>query len=108
MIDGHVSISDVLGTRLRQLRTLSSLSQEIAAERMGISQTYLSALERGRKFPTAEVLEKIASVFQVEYYELFLNPASVVGIDPLSTDSFVAEFQVAAARFASRWLTNKE
>ena len=45
---------------MRKLRKERQLSQEVMAERIGISQKYLSELERGQKAPSWETLVAIA------------------------------------------------
>ena len=49
-----------LGARMQALRTDRDLTQEAVADRVGISQKYLSELERGQKSPSWETLVAIA------------------------------------------------
>lgn len=49
-----------LGERMKALREDRKESQEAAADRIGISQKYLSELERGEKSPSWETLVAIA------------------------------------------------
>ncbi|HEX7836078.1 MAG TPA: helix-turn-helix transcriptional regulator [Kofleriaceae bacterium] len=49
-----------LGARIQALRTDRDLTQEAVADRIGISQKYLSELERGQKSPSWEKLVAIA------------------------------------------------
>jgi len=49
-----------LGARMRALRESRELTQEQAADRIGISQKYLSELERGQKSPSWEILVAVA------------------------------------------------
>src|SRR5918912_1498260 len=48
------------GARTRKLRKQRELSQEVMAARIGISQKYLSELERGQKSPSWDTLVDIA------------------------------------------------
>lgn len=50
---------------LKALRIDSQLSQAELAERAGISQGYLSELERGEKQPTLPVLKSLASALGI-------------------------------------------
>ena len=50
---------------LKDLRIESNLSQAELAERSGISQGYLSSLERGEKQPTLPVLKRLASALGI-------------------------------------------
>ncbi len=49
-----------LGQRLQSLRRERGLTQEAVAARSGISQKYLSELERGGKMPSWETLVSLA------------------------------------------------
>src|SRR5437867_12125922 len=49
-----------VGQRMRKLRKARELSQEVMAARIGISQKYLSELERGQKSPSWDTLVDIA------------------------------------------------
>ena len=99
------TISHVFGARLRFLRQVAGYSQEVVAERANISQTYLSALERGQKFPASEVIETLAQVYGVEYFELFIDTGSSIAREIPSDDAFVNDFQVEVGRFARAWIT---
>jgi transcriptional regulator with XRE-family HTH domain len=51
---------ELFGARLRELRQKRGLSQEALAERMGIPQTHVSAMERGVKFPNLLTVLRLA------------------------------------------------
>ncbi|MFP5111849.1 helix-turn-helix domain-containing protein [Bacillaceae bacterium C204] len=48
---------------IKKLRILSDLSQGELAERLGISQSYLSLLEREKRPVTKEINEKLEQCF---------------------------------------------
>lgn len=52
-----------IGLRIRELR--GDIQQEEFAPRLGISQSQLSKLERGKKVPHLEVLTRITELFAV-------------------------------------------
>ncbi len=60
-----------LGLRIKYLRKQRGFSQEKFAEALNIATTSLSYIETGRGFMTLETLEKMASVLDVEPYEIF-------------------------------------
>lgn len=60
------------GERIRQLRKSQTLTQEKLAEKIGIDPKYLGAIERGERNVSLDVIEKIASGFKTEPYNLFL------------------------------------
>jgi len=49
-----------IGTAIKKLRVRKTLNQQDFANRIGITQTYLSQIENGHKRPSLEVLEFIA------------------------------------------------
>lgn len=49
-----------LGERIRELREQKDISLRELAKRLGVSPAFLSDIELGRRFPSAEVLAKIA------------------------------------------------
>ena len=51
---------EVLGSRLRELRTERDETLAQTAERAGISPQYLSEVERGRKEPSSEMIAALA------------------------------------------------
>ena len=50
----------LLGARLRARRTQAGLQMAELAERAGVSQAYLSDIERGRKVPNPRTLDALA------------------------------------------------
>ena len=65
-------LKEIFSKNLRKNRRKCGFSQEKLAEKAGISTQYLAMMEIARKFPTSEVLERIAVALKIEVYELFL------------------------------------
>ena len=59
-----------LGQRLRELRDKADLSLRELAKRIGVSAPFLSDIELGRRFPSAEILGKLARALKVPLEEL--------------------------------------
>ena len=59
-----------LGERLKELRTRAGFSQEMAAERVGVSRQAVAKWESGRTIPTAENLAALARLYQIPLEEL--------------------------------------
>ena len=66
------SLREIFAKNLRENRRKCGFSQEKLAEKAGISTQYLAMMEIARKFPTSEVLERIAGAMNIKVYELFL------------------------------------
>jgi transcriptional regulator with XRE-family HTH domain len=63
--------ADRLGEIIRRQRELSELSMRQFAELAGISNPYLSQIERGLREPSERVLDAIASVLHVSVDALY-------------------------------------
>jgi transcriptional regulator with XRE-family HTH domain len=71
-----------VGQRMRKLRKQRELSQEVMAARIGISQKYLSELERGQKSPSWDTLVDIAHKgFEIKLAALMFGVDEDVGGD---------------------------
>ncbi|MBL5974903.1 MAG: XRE family transcriptional regulator [Candidatus Leucobacter sulfamidivorax] len=63
-----------IGDSLRELRRARRMTLKGVAEQAGISESFLSQVERGRSFPSLQALFRIAAVFNLTPGEL-LEPA---------------------------------
>jgi transcriptional regulator with XRE-family HTH domain len=54
-----------IGTFIRDLRQTAKISLRQLADKAGVSNPYLSQIERGLRKPSAEVLQQIASALRV-------------------------------------------
>ena len=66
-----VNIREVLAANIKENRRKKGLTQEKLAEMADISLNYLAILELARKFPSGEMLERLAKVLEIEPHELF-------------------------------------
>jgi transcriptional regulator with XRE-family HTH domain len=57
---------------VRKLRSKKKLSQKTLADKIGISVSYVSMLERGQRSPPLDMLEKVAKALGV-------TPVSLLG-----------------------------
>ena len=69
-MDGK-AIKANLGRNIKFLRSRKGLTQAVLAEKAGISVIFLSSIERGTKYPKADILARIANVLEVAAFELF-------------------------------------
>jgi transcriptional regulator with XRE-family HTH domain len=65
------NIREVLASNLKEYRRKNGFSQDQLAEIAEISSQYLATVETCRKFPTPEVLERLADALNVETQLLF-------------------------------------
>jgi len=66
-----------LGDYLREQRQASRLSLRQLAEQAGVSNPYLSQIERGLRKPSAEVLQQIARALRISAEQLYLRAGIV-------------------------------
>jgi transcriptional regulator with XRE-family HTH domain len=69
-----------LGDYLRQQRESSRLSLRQLAEQAGVSNPYLSQIERGLRRPSAEVLQQLAKALRISAEQLYLR-AGIISPD---------------------------
>ncbi len=62
-----------LGDYLREQRTQARLSLRQLAEQAGVSNPYLSQIERGLRKPSAEVLQQIAKALRISAEQLYVR-----------------------------------
>jgi len=62
-----------IGTFIRDLRQTAKISLRQLADRAGVSNPYLSQIERGLRKPSAEVLQQIASALRVSTPAMYLR-----------------------------------
>lgn len=60
----------IFGLKLRQARMARGLSITELAERSGLSPSYITEIEKGRKYPKAERIMALAQALRYEYDEL--------------------------------------
>ena len=66
-----LGIRQVLAQNLKKNRQKCDLTQEKLAEKAGISAHYLAMVEVEKKFPTPEMLDKLAQALDIETVQLF-------------------------------------
>jgi transcriptional regulator with XRE-family HTH domain len=69
-----------LGDYLREQRESSRLSLRQLAEQAGVSNPYLSQIERGLRRPSAEVLQQLAKALRISAEQLYIR-AGIVSPD---------------------------
>ena len=92
-----MSALDDLGEYIREQRTKAKVSLRQLASQAGVSNPYLSQIERGLRKPSAEVLQQIATALRISTPVMYLRAGlltdresqgvlDAVAHDPLLTD----------------------
>jgi transcriptional regulator with XRE-family HTH domain len=69
-------IKEILAANLKEYRRERGLTQEKLAEQADMSLHYLAMLELARKFPSGEMLERLAAALNIETHQLVKVSAS--------------------------------
>jgi len=81
-----------IGSRIKEARERAHLTQEELAEKVDISPTHMSVIERGIKTPKLDTFVKIVKALNLSADALLLD-----GMDQVN-DSIVAELSVRLGR----------
>jgi len=82
------SLRSVLSFNMKAQRHILSITQALLAERVNTSTNYIALIESERKFPTPEMLERIAAALEIDAPELFSTKSY-----PLPEAGTLAELQ---------------
>ena len=61
------SLRSVLAFNIKEQRLILGISQSKLAERVNTSTHYIGMIESEKKFPTPEMLERIATALEIEF-----------------------------------------
>ncbi|HTY34651.1 MAG TPA: helix-turn-helix transcriptional regulator [Mycobacterium sp.] len=92
-------VASDIGSFIRDLRENAQVSVRQLAERSGVSNPYLSQVERGLRKPSADVLSQIAKALRVSAEVLYvragmLEPSDKSQVrDAIITDTSITEHQ---------------
>ena len=68
-------IRDTFSRNLKRFRDLKNLSQFALSNKAGIAHNFVNDIENGKKWVSPETIAKLATVLEIEPYQLFItNP----------------------------------
>ena len=73
--------AEALGDYLKEQRLLKRLSLRQLADQAGVSNPYLSQIERGLRKPSADVLQQIAKAMRISAESLYVRAGIVNPVD---------------------------
>lgn len=86
------------GEKLKALRTGQKLTQHQLAERIGVAKSVVSYYESGDRYPSYDVLVRIASIFHTTTdYLLDISRDHIVDVSDLSQEDIAVVRTVADA-----------
>ncbi len=72
----------LFGSRIRSIREAADLSREVVAEKADINANYLGEIERGEKWPSIEIIQRLAGTLSV-------SPSAFLEFEAEETDSSI-------------------
>ena len=92
-----------LGTIIRKQRIAIPFTLRKISSLSGVSQSHLGRIERGERFPSADILRKIAKPLGFEERELFTLAGYLSNEQPLATEGLRA---IIIKGWTLMWLTH--
>jgi len=90
---------------LKDLRKIRKISQSRLAGLCGSTQAYIAEIEVGKKFPSPDMIERIASALDIESYCLFQDKAIADGktLTPLQRQEITRKIHDAASKIINQY-----
>jgi transcriptional regulator with XRE-family HTH domain len=70
---GSMKLKEIFIRNLRICRKYNKISQKVLAQMCGTSTSYIGQIEIGNRFPSLDLIEKIASALGIKPYILFFD-----------------------------------
>ena len=96
------SLRSVLAFNMKEQRLILGISQSKLAERVNTSTHYIGMIESEKKFPTPEMLERIATALEIDVPDLFSTKNY-----PMAGDKKIAKFHEKVINDVSQVLSQR-
>ena len=87
-------LKQIYTKNIKKLREKNNITQSTLAEKIGITDKYLSAIETGSKWGSFETLVSIANALQVEPYELLLPESKMITSNTKRTKELMKRLRI--------------
>jgi transcriptional regulator with XRE-family HTH domain len=98
-----MKLVEKVGKRIKLLRQQKGVSQEYLGERLGVTRSFISRMENGKRPISLDKIERIADVLDVEVDDLLIDKNEIIKYyDDLIIlkEKFTTEELEAMAKFA--------
>ena len=102
------NIRNILASNLKENRKKCGFSQAKLAEKANITTQYIAMIEVSRKFPTPEMMDRLANALEIETYELFLVKPSPEDAMERLHDTLVGNLERVVEKAVRKALSNKK
>lgn len=95
-----MELREIFVSNMKRYRKDSKISQMGLAERCDTSTSYIGEIEIGKKFPSVEMIQKIATALDVQPFQLFMQESDrgvQESIHPERRAALVQKIQQAVA-----------
>jgi transcriptional regulator with XRE-family HTH domain len=99
-------IESIVASNIKKYRERLGITQEILAERCGLTPQFIAAIEVGIKTPSLESLDRIIPALQIRPYQMFLTD-SAEDVPMFSVDDF-SEHVISLIRETTSTYHNKK
>ena len=69
-----MTLKHIFIRNMKEFRKKEGMSQMKLAEYCNTSPTYIGEIEVGKKFPSMDMIEKIAGILRIKPYHFFIDP----------------------------------
>jgi transcriptional regulator with XRE-family HTH domain len=101
------SVREILAYNLKENRKKCGLSQAKLAEKANITTQYIAMIEVSRKFPTPEMLDRLATALEIETFELFIVKPSPEDAMERLHDTIVNNIERVVAQAVEKSIAEK-
>ena len=100
------NLRQLLGFNIKQHRVKLGLTQARLAEKADASTQYIAMIELGRKFPSVELLERLAEALEIDNLDLFTPPPFPVGNMKTFQKKFLSDLEKEVAKSVNNAVQN--
>ena len=101
------NIRELLASNLKSYRAARGWSQAKLAEKAGISTQYIGMIETKIKFPSSDMLQKLATALKIDPAELFYNEIDVETIRKNIQKAVIEDFGEAFCSMINDYVAEK-
>ena len=100
-----MTFQELFIVNLKDFRKVRKISQAKLAELCESSQAYIAEIEVGKKFPSPDMIERIASALNVESYCLFQNKAAAEDklLTPVQRQEIINQISASVSKIFSKY-----
>jgi transcriptional regulator with XRE-family HTH domain len=105
----EADLRGILSSNIKHYRGLRGWSQVKLAEQIGISTNFLADIETGKSWVSSQTLVKLANIFKIDVYELFVpqntpNSETKRAVKSMINDLSVS-FEQSLAKASKKYLS---